>query len=214
MRKRDDQFTEAEVELDASAVQAVYAELSTAEPPALLDQTVLNLARREAGSSPARQINTRHWIGALSTAFVLVLSLSLLLQSGESPPESSNEESSSTESAKAELSNGKALLPPAAEQERDELRAMQDQATTLPEQSTTGAAAPMESEAAAPVESTNARVMKSSAAKSADYSGDPAAWLQRILQLQQAGEVAQVATELQAFRAAYPDYPLPQALQD
>ncbi|MSQ99738.1 MAG: hypothetical protein EXR85_10665 [Xanthomonadales bacterium] len=204
MRRRNDQFNEAEAELDVSVVQAIYSGLSTAEPPALLDQAVLNLARRESERTHERRINTRHWIAALSTTCVLALSLGLLMHRGESPPGSSGAESSKT----------KRLQPAAAEQEHDELRAMHDQAAPLPEQSTVGAAAPMEAQPAAPAEPAAAGIMKSKLAKSVDSTGDPDAWLQRILQLQQAGDAAQLATELQAFRAAYPDYPLPQALQD
>jgi len=209
MPRREDQFNEAEAGLDISVLQAAYSELSKSEPPALLDQAVLNLARREAEGAHERRINTRHWIAALSTAFVLVLSLGLLMQRGEPPLESSKAESSNTQSSDKE-----GVLPPAAEQVHGELRVMHDQATSLPQPSTVGADSPMELESGAPVESANAQVMKSSAAKSADYAGDPAAWLQRILRLQQAGDAAQVARELQAFRAAYPDYPLPQALLD
>ncbi len=219
MPTSDGHFIENETELDAKVVQAAYARLSTAAPPALLDQAVLNMARREATSPPPRRITSHQWMGALATALVLVVSLGLWLQRSTAPPQSPG---------------ASAMRAPAPEQKHKGLRVMQDQATPRLEQSAEAAKAPMESAAAeAP-----AQVMKNSAVKSDDPDTnsqanaqtdtgadtgadtaagpevDPVAWLQRIIQLQQAGDTQQASAELRSFRTTYPDYPLPQALLD
>ena len=41
---------------------------------------------------------------------------------------------------------------------------------------------------------------------------DPEAWIQRMLELQEAGDPELLAHELAAFREAFPDYPLPAEL--
>ena len=56
------------------------------------------------------------------------------------------------------------------------------------------------------------------AAPATDEAGDqpPEAveWVERMLALEAAGRTSELAAELAAFRAAYPDYPLPPALRD
>ena len=42
----------------------------------------------------------------------------------------------------------------------------------------------------------------------------PEEWLKQLLELQKEGKEEQLAGQLQAFRAAYPDYPLPDSLQN
>jgi hypothetical protein len=42
----------------------------------------------------------------------------------------------------------------------------------------------------------------------------PADWLERMLQLQQAGRLEELQAELEAFRKTYPGYPLPPELRE
>ena len=69
---------------DLDAIQAEYSGLEAIEPPALLDQAILNTARREMATGRRRPMR---WIGAFATASVFVLALTLVIQQDKGPLE-------------------------------------------------------------------------------------------------------------------------------
>ncbi len=71
-------------EQDLEVIRSALPDLDSAEPPELLDQAVLNSARRDLATTsrqPAR------WIGAIATAAVVVLALSIVVQQDQKTPE-------------------------------------------------------------------------------------------------------------------------------
>jgi hypothetical protein len=74
-----------ERDLDATElamIQASWSELESPEPPELIDQTVLNTARRELAN---RRRKPLRWIGAFATASVVVLALTIVVQQDHEP---------------------------------------------------------------------------------------------------------------------------------
>ncbi len=74
-----------EQELDAAdlaMIQAAWSDLESVEPPELLDQAVLNAARRELA---VRRGKSLRWIGAFATASVVVLALTIVVQQNREP---------------------------------------------------------------------------------------------------------------------------------
>jgi len=69
---------------DLDAIQAEYSGLDAIEPPALLDQAILNTARRDMAAGRRRPMR---WIGAFATASVFVLALTLVIQQDKGPLE-------------------------------------------------------------------------------------------------------------------------------
>ena len=71
-------------EQDLEVIRSALPDLDSAEPPEMLDQAVLNSARRDLATTrrqPAR------WIGAIATAAVVVLALSIVVQQDQKTPE-------------------------------------------------------------------------------------------------------------------------------
>jgi len=75
---------ERDLAKDLDAIRAEYSGLDAIEPPALLDQAILNTARREMAAGRRRPMR---WIGAFATASVFVLALTLVIQQDKGPVE-------------------------------------------------------------------------------------------------------------------------------
>ncbi len=69
-------------ERDLEVIQANYSGLEANEPPDLLDQAILNTARREMAAKRRKPLR---WIGAFATASVFVLALTIVLQQDHEP---------------------------------------------------------------------------------------------------------------------------------
>jgi hypothetical protein len=67
-------------------LQTHYDGLACEEPPKLIDQAVLNLAKRELETQQARRKKTVSWISALSTVSLLVITLSMVMQQQPGSP--------------------------------------------------------------------------------------------------------------------------------
>jgi len=79
----EERTREQELEVaDLATIQGAYSRLEATEPPALLDQVVLNTARRELASGRRKSLR---WIGAFATASVLVLALTIVVQQDPAP---------------------------------------------------------------------------------------------------------------------------------
>jgi len=75
-------------EQDLESVRSALSGLESVEPPDLLDQAVLNTARRElAASRPKFMRWSRRWVGAFATAAVVVLTLSIVVQQDQNMPD-------------------------------------------------------------------------------------------------------------------------------
>ena len=67
---------------DLAMIQSAWSSLEEPEPPELIDQAVLNAARRELA---VRRRKPLRWIGAFATASVMVLALTIVLQQDHEP---------------------------------------------------------------------------------------------------------------------------------
>ena len=79
-----DQQPERDIEQDLEKVRSAWSGLEQAEPPDLLDQAVLNTARRNAEAQ--RKHQPLRWLGAFATATVVVLALSIVIQQDQEAP--------------------------------------------------------------------------------------------------------------------------------
>ncbi len=66
------------------SVRSTLSAMESVEPPDLLDQAVLNTARRELAASRRKPMR---WVGAFATAAVVVLALSIVVQQEQKIPE-------------------------------------------------------------------------------------------------------------------------------
>lgn len=71
-------------EKDLESVRSTLSGLESVEPPDLLDQAVLNTARRELAASRRKPMR---WVGAFATAAVVVLALSIVVQQEQKSPD-------------------------------------------------------------------------------------------------------------------------------
>ncbi len=176
-----------EQQKDAARVRDAYAELAQTEPPDLLDQAILNRARQAVEKPPSRRPWGFGWVHALSTLGLLVLSLGIFHQLREP--------------AIPAATDYPGLMMPRA-------------ADAAPEQEAVPSPAPMRAYRSAP--ETLEIVPEAAPEPRMKLSQPPAgpdAWLAQIRSLRETGQDARAAAELAAFRAAYPDYALPEDLQ-
>jgi len=71
-------------EQDLESVRSALSGLESVEPPDLLDQAILNTARRELTASRPRPMR---WVGAFATAAVVILALSIVVQQDQKTPD-------------------------------------------------------------------------------------------------------------------------------
>lgn len=178
---------DARLDAETRALREHWLAEAPAEPPAPLDQAVLNAARRAV--RPRRPWPFRiGWPAGLATAAVAVLAVSVLLLelAPPAPP------------APPAETNGFRLEQ--APQATPDAAGLQDRATAK--------------SAARPAAAAAARELSPAPAAAADAPLAPDQWITRLLELQRAGDLAALAQELERFRAAYPDYPLPDELAE
>ena len=73
-----DQQSGPEFEQDLKAVRSAWSGLEQTDPPELLNQAVLNTARRELNTR--RRSRPLRWLGGFATATVIVLALTIVIQ--------------------------------------------------------------------------------------------------------------------------------------
>ena len=195
------------IDPDLGAVQTAWSELEQCEPPELLDQAVLNAARRQLDHSRRRR--SMGWLGAFATAAVVVLALAIVVRQDLPGPVLTPPE---TDGFRLDLD---AAAPKDA---TGEAKIMHDESAALLEQAKrTSPAAPAASEAARLLrEERQAGAPEPFETLEADAEEipDPEAWIERLLSLRDAGRTAELEKELAAFRQTWPDYPLPPELLD
>jgi hypothetical protein len=196
---------------DLETVRSAWSAMSREEPPELVDQAVLNRARRAVES--VRRRPTR-WMGAFATATVILLAVTLyvLQQPSLPPPVPTGPDGLKLERAGDELreKNGSARA------EEQKLRSKN--VTTAPQRTIRSPQAMPAPKSALPVAEEAETAAESTADSPAlnreafSDAPDPEAWIERLLALRAAGKQEELQTELTAFREAFPDYPLPPEL--
>ncbi len=188
-------------------LQAQYDDLAEQEPPILIDQAVLNLAKRELETQQARKKRRIGWISAFSTASLLVITLSMVLQQQpgqqqpDSPPAPVAKEQDTIKTEGAGL----------AEKRKQRSAVLQSIDTNM--------AAPAAEEQKLDVLSESEAEETSSFYNRIELDDNrqfPEAgqWLSQIRQLEKDGQKEKAEEELEAFKLAYPDYELPEDLLD
>ena len=182
---------------DLDIARSAWPHLEQVEPPELLDQAVLNAARRAAANPPRRR--SVRWLGALATAAVVVLTLTLVVRQdpqGPAPPVPE------TDGFELEL---RAVAPEAVRESPSRYQEAAPRAASkaaLPPRQDALA----QDEAAAPVAAADAVGEEDAAVLG------PEAWVEHMLNLRDAGHSDQLNQELAAFRKTYPDFVLPPEL--
>lgn len=200
----------AERDPDGEAVAQAWRRLPADEPPELLDQAVLNRARRDLESTRPRPLR---WLGHFATASVAVIALSVWLLHDRGPaapggdatlrvaPPAAESAADSPPPSAAPQAQGRRLAPSALSAPAPAAAANADRAKGAPARAETRPAKPAEFAPAA-----------DEALEETTQPRTPDDWIEHMLALQAAGRHAELQAELAAFRAAWPDYPLPAAL--
>jgi hypothetical protein len=195
------------IDPDLSAVQSAWSELEQCEPPELLDQAVLNAARRQIERSRRRR--SMGWLGAFATAAVVVLTLAIVVRQDLPGPVLTPPE---TDGFRLDLD---AAAPKGA---TGEAKIMHDEpAVPLEQAKRMSSAAPAASEAPRLLREERQAVSPETIETleaDAEEIPDPEAWIECLLKLHEAGRADELEAELAAFRRAWPDYPLPPELFD
>ena len=221
--KRPESSQGSEFDQDLEAIRSAWPPMEQREPPELVDQAVLNKARRELGGRrrPLR------WLGAFATASVIILTLTIVIQQDPAPPVVMDEtdglklERPTPEESREKADDASALRAPPATAAPAASRAMR---VTAEEES---GFSDRDREAESMALSEQALEMNATAAKEPPEAGAatglekksrvdgilPAEdWIERLLQLRASGQADRLSEELAAFREAYPDHPLPPEL--
>lgn len=218
---------DANFEQELAELRAAWRGMEQAEPPDLVDQAVLNAARREF--EPARKSRPLRWLGGFATAAVVVLALTLVVEQETRRPDvpAGVEKSRLQEAAPAKRAepttdpaNLQAPLPPAEpravarEARRDAPRLKAAGENAVAGKAEAGTAQRFEPPAAAAppvVDAVEAEAFADEALEEG-LRPDPEIWIEQLLELEAKGATDELEAGIAAFRAAYPDYPLPPEL--
>lgn len=194
-----DQQSEQEFEQDLEAVRSAWSGLEKKEPPELLDQAVMNAARRELEGQ--RKHRPLRWLGAFATATVAVLALTIMIQQDEQAL-----------APMLEKSDGLKLEQAAPVASKKETR--RDDTQFRSKQSVAAAPVTVSSDAESVALAEEVSDAADTLEESADEVSAADAWVERLLLLQETQQDEKLLQQLTAFRKAYPDYSLPPALRD
>jgi hypothetical protein len=197
--KGPDRFEEELGELSTA-----WREMDAPEPPDLVDQAVRNTARRDLESATRRR--PLRWIGGLATASLMVIALSIVVQQDAGRSVSLPEEQLELRLEKSDRPAGRNRTVGAAEK-REPPPATMAAEPAAQDEPARKTARPMQAPAAAALEEFADDVADAELLSAEE-------WLVMLLRLQQEGRSAELVEQLDAFRAAYPDHPLPESLQD
>jgi len=177
------------------------------EPPDMLDQAVLNAARRAIDDGAQRP--GWRWLGTLATAAVIVLAVSLVVRQGPREPSAPAAPSGDERELEPQRPAARTVAEPSAEG-LSSRRKMESTATAPSSAPAAVDQARMADEA--PAEETRKREFDPQA-RSKPGSQPPDEWIRQILALKARGDTERLSLELQAFERAYPDYELPAELK-
>lgn len=201
-------------------VRTAWAVMENDEPPALLDQAVLNRAHAAVAPAPTKRPWSFGWLHTATTAAVIVLGVTLILQlrdqapgAGDLPPSPQPSADAATGERAAEAPAERARLAVPAEVREEDVAATSGPERLDDTPAADAAAATLE---AAPVarqsneQPTSPQVLQR-AAEPAPRA--PEAWLAEIRRLIADGALDEARTSLEAFRETWPAYPLPEDLR-
>ena len=194
-------------------IRSAYARIRREEPPALVDLAILNRARRETSEGKSKTGKFRVWVAGLSTAALLVVTVSLSLQlKEESSPLPEAAEPAATLRDELDLSE-QAVTAPDADTFSSQGEAS-DRATSATAEQLPRADEVRKKELGVAQKAANSPPSEAEATTQAADTAllTPELWLQRIQELQQRGLIDEATLELERLQAAYPEYPLPQEL--
>jgi hypothetical protein len=181
------------------SIRSAWRELEHTEPPQLLDQAVLNTARLQVERTP--KFRRLRWLGAFATAAVVVIAVTLVVRQDQYAP-------APTPSGDGFRLEKSAAAPPEAG----------DQPMLL-EQSAAAPAAMQRADSDTASASDEPRRSRALPGRELGEAQDeetpqlsPEAWIEQMLALHQAGRMEELSVQLEAFRRAFPDYPLPAEL--
>jgi hypothetical protein len=225
--------TDPALEKSLGGVRKAWSMIGQRQPPELLDQSILNAARRELESGRRRP--PLRWLGAFATATVMVLALSLLLLQYQLPldtpltepngyPRQSAEDAETRSRIEAETSRSQTadvLMRTQADSPRVEKPAASFRqsapATESPVAAAKTEAPPQELQNAARLkeEPFEASELPPAAQPASDNrAAEAEAWIDKMLLLLDSGQDEKLVQQLAAFKEAFPDYPLPDSLRD
>ncbi|HET9702342.1 MAG TPA: hypothetical protein VFP70_15620 [Burkholderiales bacterium] len=204
-----------------SRLSAAYRASRAEEPPAEVDEVLLERSRRELRLGPkvAWSPFIRSWSVPLALAAVLVVSVSVTLvmyqETGELLPAPAMTQAPPSAAAPAQIPAAPAPIP---EPESIAARRQQRAAAADAARDAGAGAAPAAGSAAparemvpsalrAEEKAAPALRAKQEAARDTDLGTDPEAWLKRIEVLRREGRHADADVLLVEFRKRFPDYP-------
>lgn len=228
-------------EQDLEAVQAKWSRVEQAEPPELLDQAVLNAARRDLESRRKRR--PMYWLSGFATAAVVVLAITVTLeqqgpQSPEPPLEDTGQLKQNAASTprleeSAVMKAEHTPLPSAEPRAQTREAKRQKQTISLTPAAEEGNNAKIKinppafdasrlnmtpgAPAKAGVDAADPSKTAADSEEEADQNQvprDAEDWIQQLLLLREIGHMKGLAGELAAFRHYYPEYPLPEELAE
>jgi len=212
---------------DLDSLQRQYHAAAVDEPPAMLDQAVLNRARRAAEQHAIRPWSFS-WMHATATAALVVLGLTLVLQLRESAqapetlPETplqpsqyydgaEDQDSALGEQENFRQSRDAALSRLLDRQKAEALREVREEVLASPE-----APAPI-----VVVRPGHPAIAVGPGANEWDSGSRPVTyyssaeeWLDHILELKRSGDESAWRSELDLFVGVFPEHPLPKELSD
>ena len=207
------QKDENALDQDIGSIRSAWAGQTDEEPPVLLDQAVMNQAKRslEERVKPSQRRRSIKWLGAFATASVVVLALTVVLEQEPRAPLPRAEEadglrldrdapSSSPRQSRLEAQPQKAR----AVQMADEPLTKQSPLESAP---TAAAADEMSTEHFA-------EAQESVSELSREEIPAAEAWIEQLLELKNTRQLEKLVAELARFHSAYPDYPLPPELEN
>ncbi len=215
-------------EQDLELLRSALSGPEPVEPPDLLDQTVLNTARRELSTGKRKPMR---WIGAFATAAVVVLALTIVLQQDKQAPKYHQEDRIKQDSDRLAVPEKEAptVTPPKLESPSVTVQAstaLRKRATPAPQAQAqehkprkntariaAGSAALLESH------STDTEVLDENNDNeeidtAAEYTLTADSWVEHMLELLRTERYEELNLEKAMFRKTFPDYALPPELQD
>lgn len=195
-----------DLDRDLGRIRENWKPTDPAEPPGLIDQAVRSAARRDL-EEPVRKGRPLRWLGGLATAAVVVLALTVMLD--QSPPGVSTATEPAVE--KTLRKDPTAVTNAASPAEKSEAA----------EQKGPADASRLRQDAlpAAPPRAMSREVRRQEEPLEEAFAEDeplpaPEAWIEQMVALQRAGLDAELEEQITAFRAVYPEFPLPAELQE
>jgi hypothetical protein len=192
---------------DLEAIAAAWRRLPADEPPELVDQAVLNHARRDLETARPRRLR---WIGHFATAGVAVIAVSVWLLQDPAPTTPAGDDA-------LRIAPAAESAPPQSlklEERRFAPSAVAESAPPAPASDARAKGPKVLADEAQPAPTQPAAASRAAMPPGTDAERrTPDDWIEDMLALQAAGRVAELEAELEAFRTAYPDHPLPPALR-